>query len=166
MFLSPWVLPEPLGVGVIPLDCNRSSSSALTQAPTASRMNHILKQSVFLRWLYWEPPTAGSDTGIDSTDVRAQTFGFPALGQLLVRSKALSLLPPPACLELPEGDHWSFSPERGKPGPGSSSVLSHLQPLFPHLFCFLRHSGTSRDPSALVRSWLRGSLQRWSQYPV
>lgn len=49
--------------------------------------------------------TADSDAGINFTDVYAQTFGSPALGQLPVRSKALSLPTPPACLELPEGDH-------------------------------------------------------------
>lgn len=68
-------------------------------------MNHVLKQSVSLCRLDWEPQTAGSDTGINSTDVHTQTFGSPALGQLLVRNKAPSLPTPPASLGLPEGDH-------------------------------------------------------------
>lgn len=43
LLTSPWVHSEPC-VGVIPIDCNSSISSALTQAPRASEMNHILKQ--------------------------------------------------------------------------------------------------------------------------
>lgn len=58
-----------------------------------SIMDESHPQSVSLCWLHWEPQTAGSDTGIHSTDVHTQTCGSPALGQLQVRSKALSLPP-------------------------------------------------------------------------